>query len=158
MQSTMWFQRTFCRTTTSSVETEHSALAFPSPPRRTSAPVHDFSPDAVRHLCTKLGEAMPQLRFSPPALQKAVAVQLAISEALVGHPLRTRSPMPRCAPDLFGDSSYDLATRSWPFLGAAVIWRDLGPQTSTFSSIPYIGPLLSNVCVGEPRSPLGVPL
>ena len=141
-----------------SLARQHSALRSPSPDRRPSSPVHASAANAASHHCPRHVEAMPQLRFIGAALQKPVAVQLAISEALVSHPLRPRCPMPRRAPDRFGDSCYDLATRLWSFLGASVIWYHLGPQTLTVFCIPDIGTLLAGVSTGQRRRALGAPL
>ena len=69
-----------------------------SPRRRLRATVDVTASNAVYRLILRCDEAIPQLRFSPPALHVSRAVRVAENRVLFGHPLRLKEGSPGWAP------------------------------------------------------------
>ena len=62
--------------------------ALPSPLRRIPAALYATTPNAAHHHCIMHGEALPQLRFSPPPLHERRTVRLALSGGTSATPQR----------------------------------------------------------------------
>ena len=62
--------------------------ALPSPLRRIPAALYATTPNAAHHHCIMHGEALPQLRFSPPPLHERRTVRLALSGRTSATPQR----------------------------------------------------------------------
>ena len=102
----------------SAASIEHSLRRPHSPFRRTGGVVHARAPDAALHHCNIYGEALRQLRFSWPALQKAWTVRLVKLVDIVDHHLLLSQWKRSCAE----------STITWSGINMAVAYAALAPR------------------------------
>ena len=123
-----------------------------SPRRRLRATVDVTASNAVYRLILRCDEAIPQLRFSPPALHVSRAVRVAENRVLFGHPLRLKEGSPGSASRPYPANVLTMPIGIRPTRRASPPSRSFCTPTLTSSRRWYARHQLADAARGQPRS------